>query len=73
MEGVLLQDHAHEVDRILERLGRLVSEGVLRSHEFVLDGLDAAPGAVRLLYDGGNLGKMLIRLEQPAIPDRVHR
>jgi NADPH-dependent curcumin reductase CurA len=62
MQGFLLQDHAHEFTGVLERLEPLVRSGELRYHEHVLDGLESAPGAVSLLYEGGNIGKMIIRL-----------
>ncbi|WP_024365732.1 NADP-dependent oxidoreductase [Arthrobacter sp. TB 26] len=62
MHGFLLQDHAHEFEGVLERLAPLVRSGAIRYHEHVLDGLESAPGAVSLLYEGGNVGKTIIRL-----------
>ncbi|SDW86647.1 hypothetical protein SAMN04487912_105148 [Arthrobacter sp. cf158] len=62
MTGFLLQDHAHESEEVLARLVPLLASGAIRYHEHVLDGLESAPGAVSLLYAGGNTGKMIIRL-----------
>jgi NADPH-dependent curcumin reductase CurA len=62
MRGFLLQDHAYEYDQVVRRLDPLVRNGELRYTEHVLDGLESAPGAVSMLYEGRNAGKLIIRL-----------
>ncbi|GAA0991078.1 NADP-dependent oxidoreductase [Subtercola frigoramans] len=62
MEGFLIQDHADEVDGVVQKLVPMVERGDLRYHEHVLDGLESAPGSIRGLYEGINLGKTIIRL-----------
>lgn len=62
LQGFLLFDF---VDRFAEARARLlewVDSGRLRYREHVLDGLDAAPGAIAMLYAGENTGKLTIRL-----------
>lgn len=51
-------------DRYAEALGRLagwVRDGRLDCEEHVLDGADAARGAIEMLYAGQNRGKLLVR------------
>jgi NADPH-dependent curcumin reductase CurA len=62
MHGFLLQDHRHEFEHVIARLASLVRMGTIRYHEHVLDGLESALDAVSTLYEGGNIGKMIIRL-----------
>lgn len=40
----------------------MVRDGQITVREHVLEGLDSAPGAIGMLYDGSNDGKLVIRL-----------
>ena len=62
MQGFLASDFAHRYDEAFVRLAQWVREGKLRYREDILEGLEAAPGAIAGLYRGENLGKRLIRL-----------
>ncbi|MDP6345779.1 MAG: NADP-dependent oxidoreductase [Alphaproteobacteria bacterium] len=62
IQGFLLFDYT---DRFAEARGQLaawLAEGKLVYREDVLDGLEAAPGAIERLYRGENQGKLLIRV-----------
>jgi NADPH-dependent curcumin reductase CurA len=68
MRGFLTTDF---VDRYEEAIGDLVSwirAGKLKYREDVREGIEAAPGLIRTLYDGGNAGKLLIRLRDEHAP-----
>ena len=68
MAGFLVLDHQ---DRFPEAIGYLVgllSTGRLHSDESVVEGLDAALAAMNSLFDGGNTGKLLVRLGDPQLP-----
>ena len=43
-----------------------IDKGLLKRKFHVVNGLDAAPGALPLLYSGGNTGKLCVI---PVIPD----
>jgi NADPH-dependent curcumin reductase CurA len=62
MQGFLVFDFHHRYEEAVGRLAGWVRDGRLKYREDVLDGLDAAPGAIAGLYRGENLGKRLIRL-----------
>jgi NADPH-dependent curcumin reductase CurA len=45
-----------------------IRAGKLKYREDVREGIEAAPGLIRTLYDGGNAGKLLIRLRDEHAP-----
>jgi len=62
MLGFTVSRFHQEFDEITRKLGDWVREGRLRHREEFLDGLDQAPRALRMLLDGGNCGKLMVRL-----------
>jgi NADPH-dependent curcumin reductase CurA len=66
MEGFIFFDYVSEFPEALSRLAVWVSAGKLRWAEDVIDGLHNAPTALQRLFDGGNLGKQLVQVSQPA-------
>ncbi len=60
--GFVVTDHTDLFPAALETLQALYRAGRLIAHEDVLDGLEAAPGAIEYLYSGRNLGKLCIRV-----------
>ena len=63
MQGFLVWDYEHRYEEAIAALAPLVREGKLRYREEILDGIEAAPGSIADLYQGKNMGKRLIRLE----------
>ena len=43
-------------------MGRWLGEGRLKSREDIVDGLEKAPRALISLFEGGNMGKLLVRI-----------
>jgi NADPH-dependent curcumin reductase CurA len=62
MEGFLVWDYEHRYEEAIVRLASWIRAGHLRYREHILTGIDAAPGAISMLYSGTNTGKLLIRL-----------
>ena len=66
MQGFLVLDH---FDRYMEAVGYLaglMAEGKLVYDETIVDGLENAVTAYNQLYSGANMGKLLIRVTEPA-------
>ncbi|WAI85102.1 MULTISPECIES: NADP-dependent oxidoreductase [Achromobacter] len=63
MQGFLVWDYEHRYEEAIDVLAPLVRQGKLRYREEILDGIEAAPGSIADLYQGKNMGKRLIRLE----------
>ncbi|MBZ9557888.1 MULTISPECIES: NADP-dependent oxidoreductase [unclassified Modicisalibacter] len=62
MEGFIVMDHWDHYPRFLEEVGPRVANGEISYKETVEEGLDATPDAFLKLFEGGNTGKMLVRL-----------
>ncbi|MGC5583710.1 NADP-dependent oxidoreductase [Ornithinimicrobium sp. W1665] len=62
IEGFLAFDHLDVLEEAVGELADLVRSGRLAHREHVLDGLEHAPGAIAMLYEGSNEGKLVVRL-----------
>jgi NADPH-dependent curcumin reductase CurA len=63
MTGFLIHDYKDRIGEAVTQLSAWIDSGQLVSREHVLDGIDHAPGAIRMLYRGENTGKLIIRLD----------
>jgi NADPH-dependent curcumin reductase CurA len=66
MQGFLVLDHLDRFGEAVAVLSGLLATGRLRYDETVVDGLDKAPDALAQILDGTNVGKMLVRIAEPA-------
>lgn len=63
MRGFLVLDHADRFEEAANYLAGLLADGKLRYDETIVDGgIDQAPAALRQLFDGTNVGKLLVRV-----------
>ena len=62
MQGFLTTDFANRYEEAVAELAGWIRGGQLRYHEHVLDGIEAAPGSIEMLYNGSNNGKLIIKL-----------
>ena len=60
--GFVILDHVDLFSQALDELKRLYAAGELDVQTEILQGLDAAPGAIALLYGGKNQGRLCIRI-----------
>jgi len=66
LEGFIILDY---FDRWMEAAGQLaqwLGEGKIKARETVVDGLETAPEALNQLFDGGNVGKLVVKVGEPA-------
>jgi NADPH-dependent curcumin reductase CurA len=66
MRGFLTTDFADRYEEAIADLVGWVRSGQLTYREDIREGMEAAPGLIQTLYDGGNAGKLLIRLDRNA-------
>jgi len=64
MEGFIVVDYASRFAEAAAEMGRWMAAGRLKSREEFVDGLENAPRALRMLFEGGNTGKLLVRVSQ---------
>ncbi len=62
LRGLLVTSYLHLFPEYLERATGWLTDGLLRSEETVVEGLDQAPAALLGVLRGANTGKMLVRL-----------
>ena len=62
LRGFIVSDHADRFEDFVRDVGGWVREGRIRYRETVVDGLDHAPDAFIGLFEGENIGKMVVRL-----------
>ena len=63
MSGFLVLDYKDRYAEALDQLAEWLRAGRLTYREHVLEGAEAARGAIRMLYDGKNTGKLLVRVD----------
>ncbi len=67
IEGMIVSDKPERFAEWRALAAPWVADGSMHFRETVIDGLENAPEALGLLLQGGNFGKMLVRVgEDPA-------
>jgi NADPH-dependent curcumin reductase CurA len=62
MAGFLVFDFAERFPEARRELAGWYADGVLTSHEHVVSGLEQFPESLRMLFEGGNTGKLVLAL-----------
>jgi NADPH-dependent curcumin reductase CurA len=62
VQGFNLIDCGQIWPRAARELAGWVLEGKIRAEETIVDGLESAPEALNMLFDGANVGKLLVRV-----------
>jgi hypothetical protein len=68
MEGFNAFDHWDRLDEVVDRLGAWMASGELVRREHIVPGLDRAPEALRMLFEGANLGKLIVAVDDNRAP-----
>ena len=55
-------DHFGRAHEIVPRLAGWLAEGKLKAQETVVEGFEQLPVAINMLFDGGNTGKLVVKL-----------
>jgi NADPH-dependent curcumin reductase CurA len=64
LQGFIVLDHFDRLQEVSAALGGLISKGELEPLETVVEGFDELPTAINMLFDGGNVGKLVVRIAQ---------
>jgi NADPH-dependent curcumin reductase CurA len=65
VEGFIILDYARRFPEAFAALGRWLAEGRLRYRVDLVEGLEQAPVAINRLFEGANIGKLLVRVSEP--------
>ena len=63
MKGFLVLDYKDRYGEAIAQLATWIREGRLKDREHILEGAEAARGAIEMLYQGRNTGKLLVRVD----------
>lgn len=66
MEGFVIFDYEKRYPEALHALRGWLAAGWIKSYEDVLEGIETFPTALQRMFEGGNTGKMLIKLPAAA-------
>lgn len=61
MQGFLVLDHKSRFAEAVAQLTEWVIESKIRHSEHILEGVEAAPDSIAMLYRGENAGKLLVK------------
>jgi NADPH-dependent curcumin reductase CurA len=62
MEGFIIIDYLDRFPAAQLEMAGWIAEGKIKSSEHIVEGLEAAPDALNLLFNGGNTGKVIVAL-----------
>jgi hypothetical protein len=63
IKGFIVLDWFDRFPEAITNLGALVAAGKVKDRHTVIEGLDRAPEALNMLFDGENVGKLIVKLE----------
>jgi NADPH-dependent curcumin reductase CurA len=62
LQGFIILDHLGKIAEVSTQLGEWVADGSLEPLETVLEGFEQLPSAINMLFDGANVGKLVVRV-----------
>jgi hypothetical protein len=62
IQGFIVLDHFGQAQEVAQILGGWMGEGRLKAQETVVDGFEQLPHALNMLFDGQNVGKLVVRV-----------
>ena len=65
VRGFIVLDFAERYSEGTGQLVQWVAEGRIKHRETIVDGLEQAPSAINMLFDGRNFGKLIVRVSDP--------
>jgi len=64
IQGFVIIDYGDKIPEATEKLVRWIAEGKIKHRETIVDGLENAPNALNMLFDGSNIGKLLVKVSE---------
>jgi NADPH-dependent curcumin reductase CurA len=62
VQGFIILDYASRFMEAAAQLGKWKMFGKLKDRETIVEGLEKAPEAINMLFTGGNIGKLIVKL-----------
>ncbi len=65
IQGFIVTDFHAKNAEATKKLATWIAEGKIKHRETIVEGLENAPTTLNQLFDGGNVGKLLIKISEP--------
>jgi NADPH-dependent curcumin reductase CurA len=62
VKGFIILDYFGRFPEAIAQLGQWVAEGKVKDRHTIVEGLERAPDAVNMLFDGDNVGKLIVKV-----------
>jgi NADPH-dependent curcumin reductase CurA len=66
LQGFIVLDYLERFPEATARLVQLAAEGKVKHRDTVVEGLEKAPEAINMLFEGGNVGKLMVKVADDA-------
>ena len=63
LQGFIVLDHFHQAPEAVAEISALMAEGKLKPLETVVEGFEQLPETINMLFDGANVGKLVVRVD----------
>ena len=63
LQGFIVLDHFHQAPEAVAEISALMADGKLRPLETVVEGFEQLPETINMLFDGANVGKLVVRVD----------
>ena len=62
LQGFIILDHYAKLAEVSAQLAEWIADGSLEPLETVVEGFEELPSAINMLFDGANVGKLVVRV-----------
>lgn len=67
VQGFVVLDYLDRIQEAIADLGKWLAQGKIQYRVHVVVGLEKAPQAVNMLFDGSNKGKLIVKVSNPEV------
>ena len=64
IQGFVILDYLDRVQEAIDDLGKWLAQGKIKYRVHVVEGLERAPQAINMLFDGSNHGKLIVQVSE---------
>ncbi|KAJ7650289.1 alcohol dehydrogenase [Roridomyces roridus] len=64
LQGFIVLDYAAEFPVAIEEMGKWLADGSIKRQFHIVEGIEAAPVALPMLFSGGNTGKLVVKVAE---------
>ena len=62
LQGFIVLDHFQRAPEAIAEIGGLLADGRLKPLETAVEGFEQLPTAINMLFDGANVGKLVVKI-----------